>query len=55
VLAGSGPAGDLGSLNPSHDIIIKPVHDITQRDHRLLGTHPIPPTNKEEEYMAKSN
>jgi hypothetical protein len=37
------------------DIMIKPIHDITQRDHHWPGMHPIPPTNQEEEYMAKSN
>jgi hypothetical protein len=37
------------------DIMMKPVHDIIQCYHRWPGTHPIPPTNQEEEYMAKSN
>jgi hypothetical protein len=37
------------------DIMMKPIHDIIQRYHRWPGTHPIPPTNQEEEYTAKSN
>jgi hypothetical protein len=37
------------------DVMIKPVHNITWYDHHWLGTHPIPPTNQEEAYTAKSN
>jgi hypothetical protein len=37
------------------DIMMKPVHDIIQRYHCWLGTHPIPLTNQEEEHTAKSN
>jgi hypothetical protein len=37
------------------DIMMKPVHDIIQLYHRWAGTHPIPSTNQNEEYTAKSN
>jgi hypothetical protein len=42
-------------LTTIQDIMMKPIHDILQHYHHWLGTHPIPPTNQEEEYMAKSN
>jgi hypothetical protein len=48
-------AGNKIVLTMIQDIIIKPVHDIIQRYYRSPGTHPIPPTNQEEEYTAKSN
>jgi hypothetical protein len=37
------------------DVMIKLVHAIIQRDHLWLGMHPIPLTNQEKEYTAKSN
>jgi hypothetical protein len=38
-----------------NDIMMKPVQDIIQCYHCWPGTHPIPTTNQEEEYMTKLN